>query len=120
MEIRNDLPGWLHRSTCPAFSVKENIITACNQSAEALLLEPGMDVRELLVTGAEESGHQIFSAILQRSKDLRFLGAVHLVIPAQVDHQCQQGSRMVFDSGNLFQLFHICFQHLGQTTEMIQ
>ena len=54
MEIRNDLPGWLHRSTCPAFSVKENIITACNQSAEALLLNPGMDVRELLETGLEE------------------------------------------------------------------
>lgn len=54
MEIRNDLPGWLHRCTCPAFSVKENIITACNQSAESYLLSPGMDVRELLATGAEE------------------------------------------------------------------
>ena len=54
MEIRNDLPGWLHRSTCPAFSVKENIITALNQSAEALLLSPGTDVRELLETGLEE------------------------------------------------------------------
>ena len=53
MEIRNDLPGWLHRCTCPAFSVKENIITACNQSAEALLLSPGMDVRELLAAGSE-------------------------------------------------------------------
>lgn len=54
MEIRNDLPGWLHRCSCPAFSVKENIITACNQSAEALLLSPGMDVRELLATGVED------------------------------------------------------------------
>lgn len=54
MEFRNDLPGWLNRFSCPAFSVKENIITACNHSAEALLLQPGMDVRELLMTGAEE------------------------------------------------------------------
>lgn len=54
MKIQNDLPGWLHCCNCPAFSVKENIITACNQSAEALLLSPGTDVRELLLTGAEE------------------------------------------------------------------
>lgn len=54
MEIQTVLPGWLHRCTCPAFIVKENIITACNQSAEALLLSPGMDVRELLATGTEE------------------------------------------------------------------
>lgn len=54
MEIQTDLPGWLHRCSSPAFSVKENIITACNQSAQALLLNPGMDVRELLLTGAEE------------------------------------------------------------------
>ena len=54
MKIQNDLPGWLYRYSCPAFSVKENIITACNQSAEALLLNPGMDVRELLLSGAEE------------------------------------------------------------------
>lgn len=54
MKIQNDLPGWLHRCNCPAFSVKENIITACNQGAEALLLSPGTDVRELLLTGAEE------------------------------------------------------------------
>lgn len=54
MKIHNDLSGCLYRYSCPAFSVKENIITACNQSAEALLLSPGMDVRELLMTGAEE------------------------------------------------------------------
>jgi signal transduction histidine kinase len=54
MEIRNDLPGWLHRCSSPAFSVKENIITACNQSAETLLLTPGTDIRELLLTGKEE------------------------------------------------------------------
>ena len=54
MKSLNDLPGWLNRYSCPAFTVKENSITACNQSAEALLLQPGMDIRELLVTGAEE------------------------------------------------------------------
>ena len=54
MKSLNDLPGWLNRYSCPAFIVKENIITACNPSAEALLLQSGMDIRELLVTGAEE------------------------------------------------------------------
>ena len=54
MEFQTDLPGWLNRYSCPAFFVKENIITACNQSAEACLLHPGMDIRELLLTGAEE------------------------------------------------------------------
>lgn len=54
MKSQNDLQGWLNRFTRPAFSVKENIITACNHSAEALLLYPGMDIRELLMTGAEE------------------------------------------------------------------
>lgn len=54
MEVQNDLQGWLNRFSCPAFSVQENIITACNHSAEALLLSPGMDVRQLLMTGSEE------------------------------------------------------------------
>ena len=54
MEHQTDLPGWLNRYSCPAFFVKENIITACNQAAEALLLSPGMDIRELLLTGGEE------------------------------------------------------------------
>ena len=53
MKNLNDLSGWLNCCSCPAFSVKENIITACNPSAEALLLEPGMDIRDLLLTGAE-------------------------------------------------------------------
>ena len=56
MKSLNDLPGWLNRCSCPAFSVKENIITACNASAEALLLHPGMDIRELLLTGADTYG----------------------------------------------------------------
>ncbi len=54
MEFQTDLPGWLNRCTCPGFAVKNNIITHCNQAALALLLAPGMDVRELLITGAEE------------------------------------------------------------------
>lgn len=54
MEFQTDLPGWLNRYSCPAFFVKENIITACNQSAEARLLAPGTDIRELLLTGKEE------------------------------------------------------------------
>ena len=54
MNFQNDLQSWLSHYSCPAFSVKENIITACNQAAEALLLSIGMDIRELLLTGAEE------------------------------------------------------------------
>lgn len=54
MEFQNDLQGWLNRFHCPAFSVKENIISACNQAAEALLLTPGTDVRPLLLTGSED------------------------------------------------------------------
>jgi len=53
MKNLNDLPGWLNRYSCPAFFVEDNIITACNQPAEALLLTPGADIRELLMTGAE-------------------------------------------------------------------
>lgn len=54
MEFQTDLPGWLNRYSCPAFFVKKNIITYCNQAAEALLLSPGIEIRELLLTGAEE------------------------------------------------------------------
>lgn len=54
MEFQNDLQGWLNRFQCPAFSVKENMISACNQAAQALLLTPGTDVRTLLLTGQEE------------------------------------------------------------------
>ncbi len=54
MELQTVLPGWLTRYSCPAFFVIDNIITACNQPAQALLLQPGMDIRELLMTGSEE------------------------------------------------------------------
>ena len=55
MNLQTDLPGWLNRFTCPGFAVKENKIVHCNPAAEALLLNPGTDVRELLMTGSEES-----------------------------------------------------------------
>ena len=54
MNVPYNLPGLLNRCSRPAFSVKEYKIIACNQAAQALLLSPGMDVRELLATGAEE------------------------------------------------------------------
>jgi len=54
MEFQTDLPGWLNRCPCPGFAVKNNIITHCNQAADALLLAPGMDIQELLITGREE------------------------------------------------------------------
>ncbi len=54
MNLQTDLPGWLNRYSGPGFAVKENIITHCNQSAHALLLTTGTDVRELLMTGMEE------------------------------------------------------------------
>ena len=54
MEVQNTVLDWLNRYSCPAFLTQENIITACNSAAEALLLRPGMDIRELLMTGEEE------------------------------------------------------------------
>ena len=47
------MPDWLHRSQSPAFTVTDNLITACNQAAEAMLISPGSDVRTLLLTGKE-------------------------------------------------------------------
>lgn len=54
MKNQNLMPDWLSRSNCPAFTVTDHVITACNQAAEALLLSPGTDVRSLLLTGKEE------------------------------------------------------------------
>lgn len=54
MEFQNGLQGWLDRFHCPAFSVKDNIISACNQAAQALLLTPGTDIQPLFLTGQEE------------------------------------------------------------------
>ena len=54
MESQNELQGWLDRFPYPAFSVKDNSISACNQAAQALLLTPGTDIIPLLLTGQEE------------------------------------------------------------------
>ena len=53
MEVQTVTPDWLNHLSCPAFSVKENKIIACNQAAEGLLITPGTDVRSLLLTGQE-------------------------------------------------------------------
>lgn len=53
MKFQSDLQGWLNRLHCPAFSVKEHTIVACNQAAEGLLITPGTDVRTLLLTGKD-------------------------------------------------------------------
>lgn len=76
MNNLNELPGWLNRYSCPAFFVKKHIITACNQSAEALLLYPGMDIRELLITGSEEySGFQSGCLYLKLKLSAKSCGA---------------------------------------------
>ena len=69
---------------------------------------------------SKKPGHQISSAGIQRGEDLRLLGTVYLIIPAKINHQGQQRSCMILDSRNLFQVLHICFQHLGKAAEMIQ
>ena len=53
MNVQTVTPDWLNHLSCPAFSVKENTIVACNQAAEGLLIEPGTDVRTLLLTGKD-------------------------------------------------------------------
>ena len=54
MKEQKDRMGLLDHIIRPAFIVKENRIEKVNQAAEGLLLAPGMDVRTLLQTGAEE------------------------------------------------------------------
>lgn len=54
MTIQKENDGILDLLICPGFCVKENIITAVNQAAAAMLLTPGTDVRTLLLTGGEE------------------------------------------------------------------
>lgn len=54
MEARNQENGMLDLMIRPGFCVKENIIVKANAAALALLLQPGADVRELLLTGREE------------------------------------------------------------------
>ncbi len=54
MEPKKEPFGMLDLMIQPAFSVKENIIQQVNAAAEALLITPGTDVRDLLRTGKEE------------------------------------------------------------------
>lgn len=54
MEEKNERFGMLDLLLQPGFCVKNNIIVKVNQAAEGLLLTPGLNVRKLLQTGAEE------------------------------------------------------------------
>ena len=48
MEEKKEIPELLELVLRPGFCVKENKITAANQAARGLLLEPGMDILPLL------------------------------------------------------------------------
>lgn len=54
MEVNKDIFGMLDLMIRPGFCVKENTIVKTNSAAEGLLIIPGTDVRELLMTGREE------------------------------------------------------------------
>ena len=54
MEGKKEPIGVLDLLIRPGFFVKENIITNVNAAARSLLLTPGTDVQELLLTGQEE------------------------------------------------------------------
>ena len=54
MEANKELFGMLDLMIRPAFCVKDHQIVHVNPAARSLLLCPGMDVRELLLTGREE------------------------------------------------------------------
>lgn len=54
MTQQKDTDEILDLLICPGFCVKDNLITKTNQSAAALLITSGTDVRSLLLTGAEE------------------------------------------------------------------
>ena len=54
MEVKKDGLGMLDMIIRPGFCVKENLIVKVNSAAQALLITPGIDVRELLMTGQEE------------------------------------------------------------------
>lgn len=69
----------------PAFSVRGGVIDAVNDAARRLLLEPGMDVRQLMKTGREEydalTGGSLFLS-------MELMGAVREVaIYCQADRQ---------------------------------
>lgn len=54
MEENKEIFGMLDLMLRPGFCVKENAIARVNLAAEGLLLTPGTDVRELLLTGRTE------------------------------------------------------------------
>ena len=53
MEVKKE-HGMLDLLIRPGFCVQNNQILYTNQAAQALLITPGTDVRELLLTGQEE------------------------------------------------------------------
>lgn len=54
MEANKEFYGMLDLLIRPGFCVKENQIVYANPAAKSLLLCPGLDIRELLLTGQEE------------------------------------------------------------------
>lgn len=54
MELQKETMEVLDLTANPGFSVKENIIMTVNQAAAGFMIQPGTDVRTLLLTGAQE------------------------------------------------------------------
>lgn len=54
MEEKNNCFAVLDLMLQPGFCVKDHIITNVNQAAEGLLITPGLDIRNFLLTGSEE------------------------------------------------------------------
>lgn len=54
MEVSNELYKMLDLLIRPGFCAEDHKIVYCNTAAQALLLLPGTDVRDLLLTGQEE------------------------------------------------------------------
>ena len=50
----NDLQTMLDRLDCPAFLVQDGFISAVNAGAQQRMAEPGFNIREILLSGAEE------------------------------------------------------------------
>lgn len=54
MEQQNDLQTMLDWLDCPAFLVRDGLISAVNADAKQRMAEPGANIRDLLLTGSEE------------------------------------------------------------------
>lgn len=54
MEKKSEILGLLDMMTRPGFCTKDFVIVKANPAARQLMLETGMDIRELLCTGIEE------------------------------------------------------------------